>query len=503
MITLTLGYIYKLNKHIYIFLLAVVFATYSCKHKDVIEQTSTDVTDNFPEGIKEIMLNKCATSGCHNAQSYQGAGGLLLDSWEHLFDGGNNGAVVVPYDANNSSLLYFINTFEELGTTALPTMPYNQPPLSKDEYILLRDWINKGAPDQNGNIPFAENAATRQKIYMVQQGCDLVGVIDAERQVVMRYIPVGKTYGKEQPNNITISPDGKYAYVSFWSTNLIQKIDTRTDSVIAELQTPRGFQKAISLSADGKKLIACNWYTQDMLLIDAENMQLISNYGKNIQFIAGFESTPSSDAFYATGQFGNTIYKIAIDGTVTTISIDEQPQTQTSGAETPDPYSIRLSPNKSKYFITCTNTHEVRVLDASSDKLITTIPVGENPQNMSFSTSNPYLFVTCMNDTTSKLEVGSVYVLDYNKNVVVKKITGQFFQPYGISVDDTKGLVYIFSRNEDKNGPPPHHSSPCDGRNGFYQVYDINTLEPYTNKRFEVTVDPYGASVRFRQKLSL
>jgi len=479
-------------------MIVFVFAIHSCKHKDPVQPSGTTVTDNFPDGIKEIMLNKCATAGCHNAESYTGAGGLLLDSWDHLFDGGNNGAVVVPYNADNSSLLYFVNTNTDLGTTALPTMPYNQTPLSKEEYLLLRDWINNGAPGKDGNIPFADNPDTRQKIYMVQQGCDLVGVVDAEKQVVMRYIPVGNTFGKEQPNNIVMSPDGRYAYVSFWGADIIQKIDTRIDSVISEVKTPKGFQKAIALSADGTKLIACNWYTQDLLLIDAVNMQLVSNFGQNIQFIAGFESNPSSDAFYATGQFGNTIYKISMDGTYKTISIDRQPPTQTSAPGTPDPYSIRLSPDKSKYFITCTNTHEVRVMDANTEALIATIPVGENPQNMSFSTTTSNLFVTCMNDTTSKLEVGSVYVIDHNTNKVVKKITGKFFQPYGISVDDTKGLVYIFSRNEDKNGPPPHHSSPCDGRNGFYQVYDVNTLEPYTNKRFEVTVDPYSAAVRFR-----
>ncbi|MCB0697832.1 MAG: hypothetical protein KDC07_10735, partial [Chitinophagaceae bacterium] len=380
----------------------------------------------------------------------------------------------------------------------LPTMPYNNTRLSRDEYILLRDWINNGAPSKNDSIPFSDHPDTKQKIYMVQQGCDLVGVIDAEEQVVTRYIQVGKTYGKEQPNNIVVAPDGRYAYVSFWNANLIQKIDTRIDSVVAEIQTPKGFQKAIALNADGTKLIACNWYTQDVLLIDAVNMQLIQNFGKDMQFIAGFEQTLAGDGFYATSQFGNSIYRISNSGTYSTISINGNAPVQATAPGTPDPYSISLSPNRDKYFITCTNTHEVRVMDANSEQIVSTIPVGENPQNISFSATTPYMFVTCMNDTISKLEVGSVYVIDYTTNQVVKKITGKFFQPYGIVVDDRKGLLYVFSRNEDKNGPPPHHSSPCDGRNGFYQVYDIHTFEPYTNKRFEVTVDPYGAAARFK-----
>lgn len=468
----------------------------ACKHNQDA-QPDTTVPDNFPAGIKEIVLNKCATSGCHNAASYTGAGGLLLDSWEHLFDGGSNGAVVIPYNTDNSSLLYFVNTNEQLGTTAQPTMPYNQPALSENEYILLRDWIANGAPDKNGNILFAADAATRQKIYTVQQGCDLVAVIDAAKNVVMRYIAVGKTYDTEQPNNIVMSPQGDYAYVSFWGANLIQKIDTRIDSVVAEVVTPRGFQKAIQISSDGSKLIACNWYAQDLLLIDATNMQVINNYGRDLQFIGGF-AADNAGGFYATSQFGNTIYYISTNGSKQAISIDGQQPRQTTSATTPDPYRICMTPDRSKYFITCTNTNEVRVMNTATNELLAAIPVGANPQEMAMSTTGPYLFVSCMNDTVSKLEVGSVYVINYQTNQVVKKIMDKFFQPYALAVDDKNGLCYVFSRNEDKNGPPPHHSGPCFGRNGFYQVYNINTLERHNNKRYEISVDPYGAVARFK-----
>lgn len=465
-----------------------------CKHKNVAAPTAV-VEDKYPEAIRTILINKCATAGCHNASSYTGAGGLLLDSWEHLFEGGSNGAVAVPFNAENSSLLYFINTYPELGTTAEPVMPYNETPLSKEEYITIRDWIEKGAPDKDGNIPFATNAAGRQKIYAVQQGCDLVAVIDAEKNVVMRYIKVGVDYGTENPNNVVVSPDGKYAYVSFWNAPIIQKIDTDRDSVVATLSVPRAFQKAIALNSDGTRLIACNWYAQDIILIDATNMQILNNYGRDVRFVAGF-TADNAGGFYATSQFGNTVYQINSDGSYRAISIDGQPTVQETLPGTPDPYSVLLSPQKDKYFVTCTNTDEVRILSAANDELLYTIPVGHNPQLM--VTSGNRLYVSCMNDTNSRLDVGSVYVIDYTNGTVEKKITDQFFQPYGLAADERNGLLYIFSRNEDKNGPPPHHSSPCNGRNGFYQVYDMSTLAPYTGKRFEVTVDPYSAAIRFK-----
>jgi len=483
----------KLPAHILLFYACLCLP--ACRHDKYQAPASGTAANNYPDAVKNILVNKCATAGCHNEASYTGAGGLRLDSWEHLFDGGNNGAVVVPYNTGNSSLLYFANTFPELGTTALPAMPYNQPSLSREEYITLRDWIAAGAPDKYGNIPFATNADTRQKIYTVQQGCDLVAVIDAEKQVVMRYISVGKDFAREQPNNIVMSPDGKYAYISFWNAPLVQKIDTRTDSVIAEVVTPKAFQKAMQLNEDGARLIVCNWHSQELVMIDALNMQLTGNLGKDIPFIGGFAA--AGDIFYATSQFGNTVYKIFADGNHKAISIDDNPPVQEATANTPDPYRIKLSPDKSKYFVTCTNTHEVRVMNTAADTLEKVIPVGHTPQEMAVSLAQPYLFVSCSNDTVSALEVGSIYVINHQTGEVVKKITGKFFQPYAVAVDDRRGLVYIFSRNEDRNGPPPHHSGPCSGRNGFYQVYDLHTLEPYNGKRYEISVDPYGAAPRF------
>ena len=103
-----------------------------------------------------------------------------------------------------------------------------------------------------------------------------------------------------------------------------------------------------------------------------------------------------------------------------------------------------------------------------------------------------------MNDTNSSLDVGSVYVVNYETYSVEQRIADRFFQPHGIALNEKDGILFVFSRNDDKNGPPPHHSGPCSGRNGFYQMYNIATLQRYNNRRYEVSVDPYNAAARFR-----
>jgi DNA-binding beta-propeller fold protein YncE len=93
---------------------------------------------------------------------------------------------------------------------------------------------------------------------------------------------------------------------------------------------------------------------------------------------------------------------------------------------------------------------------------------------------------------------GSVYVINYNTYEVVAVLNGDFYQPHGITVDDQTGTLLVASTNGNPDGPAPHHATACGGRAGWYSVYDINTLLPRSNKRYQVTVMPYSADTRFK-----
>src|SRR3954462_6336962 len=98
-------------QRIFIFILLVFCFAYtvsSCKHEAAI--IPEQATGGFPNDVAKIMINKCATTGCHDAAGAVNAAGLRLDKWEELFKGSSHGAVVVPYSTKYSSLLYFINT---------------------------------------------------------------------------------------------------------------------------------------------------------------------------------------------------------------------------------------------------------------------------------------------------------------------------------------------------------------------------------------------------------
>lgn len=460
----------------------------------------TNYAGQYPDEVRVILERKCATAGCHNDKSYANAANLRLDKWNHLFEGGGTGSVLIPYNTTNSSLLYFINTDSAQGPVLLPQMPLNAPPLSAGEYATIKAWVAAGAPDKVGNVPFAGNPSGRQKVYITQQGCDLIAVIDAATNLIMRYINIGKTLNIEVPHCVRFSPDGRYAYVSFTQGRYLQKIDASTDEVVGDVLLGNGSWNLFQISPDGKRMLVSDFEDKGMLkLINLEKMEVLDPYTiYDVVTPHGIASTPGFDTFFVTSQYGNTVYRITLRGGVKRISIDENESGFVN--QTRDPHEIMMSPDHSRYFLTCQASNEIRVMDAHTDQLLKVIPVGSFPQEMALSTSKPYIFVTCEEEVTPEFPnfKGCVYVINYKTMELVKRIPGPFYQIHGITVDDKNGKVYVASRNVSVKGPAPHHTSQCAGRNGYYNVYDLNTLQPATNRRFESTVDPYSADVRFK-----
>jgi len=468
-------------------ILFVVVGINSCNEEDDPEPAFNDGC--YPPAVAEIMVKKCANSGCHNAQSKVAAGGLDLSTWEAMFLGNRNGAVTIPYRSDQSTVCYFTNTDSTLGIVQKPNMPFNGTPLSQTEYLTIRNWIDAGAPNCAGEIKFS-GAPNRKKFYVANQGCDLVGVHDAETKVIMRYIDVGNSAAIESPHMIKVSPDGQYWYVAFINSTVLQKFRTSDDTFVAEANITQGSWNTFTISADGTKAWVVD-FTQNgrVAYVNLNTMQLELMYQGAGLFTSPHGSAINSNGntLYVTGQIGNILYRADVtdpmNPDITEIDIN------TSGAPNADPHEVAFSPDGSKYFVTCSGRDEVRVFDATNDAFITAIPTGDLPLEMSFSPDNGLLFVTN--------EVGnSVTVIDYTNLTAVKTINVGF-QPHGLAVDDVKNQVYVANRNTPSSGgPPPHHTSSCGGRNGYLTIINMNTLELVPSFKMELSVDPYSVSVR-------
>lgn len=178
-----------------IILLILVLLSFSCtKEKGIPDY------DGYPKEVGEIIANKCSLRGCHNSISSEACAGLDLSSWEAMFKGSRNNSSVIPYRSDHSFLLFSVNTFNDLGPQMYPGMPLNKTPLSRNEVSVIKDWINQGAPNNQGGIKFSDN--NKRKIYVANLGCDFVSVFDGETKLISRAFDVGNSTNTEAPHDI-------------------------------------------------------------------------------------------------------------------------------------------------------------------------------------------------------------------------------------------------------------------------------------------------------------
>lgn len=481
------------NTYYYIFW-AVPFLLISC-----IRDKVTPDYEGYPEQIGKIVVGQCSVSGCHNPVSSYACAGLDLSSWEALFKGSRANSSVIPYRADLSFLLFSINTFNDLGPKLYPTMPLNKKALSKDEVITIREWINKGAPNDKGEIKFADNI-NRKKLFVANQGCDLVTVFDTQSKLIMRTINVGNSLQTEAPHDMIISPDGQYIYLSFYAGNLFQKFRTSDNSKVSEVTLSDYSWHSIDISGDSKVGITTHLSGNGKAtLIDIENMKIIETYQGSGLLIYPHGCALNYDAsmVYITSQQGNYIYKINLSDThnpdINTIML--QPGTMPASNGVYKPYTIKYFPDYSKYAVTCQGTNELRVFDAANDSLLRIIKTTGVPQLMSFSNRFPYLFVSCMEDSANAQTASRVNVINYNTLQLVSAIfTG--YQPRGIAVDDDNNCVWVANRNISPVGWAPHHTTLCNGNNGYITIIDMQSLKLIPEWKAEVSVDPYCIAFR-------
>jgi len=92
---------------------------------------------SFARNVLPIFMVNCAIVGCHD-DSTAGAG-LRLNSYSNVMKGSRYGAVIYPYDAQNSKAVRRIKGIDT------PRMPKNRPALSTADQGLITNWVNGGA----------------------------------------------------------------------------------------------------------------------------------------------------------------------------------------------------------------------------------------------------------------------------------------------------------------------------------------------------------------------
>ncbi len=96
---------------------------------------------SYEEQIQSSIFNTSCLIGCHDGTR---GGGLELSSWSTLMEGGNNGDVIIPFNAVESRLVISVEGGTDEGIPVEP-MPKGLPQLSLSEIRIIKDWIDQGA----------------------------------------------------------------------------------------------------------------------------------------------------------------------------------------------------------------------------------------------------------------------------------------------------------------------------------------------------------------------
>ncbi len=449
----------------------------------------------YPKEVGKIIINKCATTGCHDATSFEGAGNLDLSSYAHLFASKNSNSPVVPFSPERSPLLHFVNTYDELGPKLSPSMPIGGNPLSKEEVLTINSWIAGGARDEQGKLNYLPSK--NSKVMLVMSSiCKKIALLDINDGKIKRYLNIEDAPGF--PSDIVFSETGNHWYLLFSSGRLIQ-YSGEDFTRISSIELGQGNWKELHVRKGSNELWVLNHfgysdYTGGEIAVISENTFTLKSRTDNYYFPTGL--TFDSYGFaYTSCYTGNFIYKINANNLVenTKIMVGSSTQVAYDGNEIRS--SNLLIPEGKNYLLyNSEKNNYVGVWNLETSKKDREIPTGAVPQKMIFE--NGKLWVSCMEEPNMSGKKGMVFLFTENGWKRVKYFyTG--YQSRAMAINPNTKEIFVCNRNADPTGADaPHHYSDCGGANGYVTKLDAFYLKNILGYKCEVMADPYACSIR-------
>ncbi len=490
----------------------------------------------LPDDIATIFDNRNCTN-CHRDDN--ATYGLSLSSVSSIRAGYRYGSVVVPYSILYSHMLWHTNPDSMYdGPSFPPYMPYTASyefdesnSLTEAEFEALKTWINSGAPDREGRpMWYDKQSQSHGKGFFLCSGSDLMGVVDGETGVVMRYIEVGTDPNFiENPHYVQQSPDGQYVYVTLIEGGAVEKYSTTTYERVARTSENLGEQVAhVEVSSDGRWLMVSNWVDDagsgaqnaalDVAILDANTLQVTDKLTES-SFVRphGIALNDDFTVAYVGSNSGNRVRKINLDPSNGTFMDGFPDFIELAPPGNLNIYQLLLSEDGNTLYATCDggdqgSASRIVVVDVSGPSMQVVeeelAQQGECPNGTGIYPRlmriwNGKLFVVTVGPVCrpESRRDGALMVYDINGDGTLtwrKNIYGLAQRPRGMALDEDRQRLFVFGDglgNNDWHHPPPDVSLPP----GQYNVIDLTTLDnPVVETTYPQPVDVssscYGAT---------
>ena len=260
--------------------------------------------------------------------------------------------------------------------------------------------------------------------------------------------PVGKSLPLgDLPLNIAVSSSKKYIAVTNngQSTQSLQLIDTKNEIVLDSINIPKSWL-GLKFSADENFLYASggndNWILQYQIinkkLILKDSIILGKKWPEKIS-PAGIDLDDAKKIMYVVTKENNSLYIIDLK----TKQVINKYQLGGEG------YTCLLSNNKKELYITCWGCDKLLIFDTHEKKFTASIPVGDNPNDLTVTKNDRFIFIANANDN-------SVSVVDLQKRKVIETLNAALYPnaPQGsttnaLALSANEKILYV--ANADNN----------------------------------------------------
>jgi YVTN family beta-propeller protein len=255
-------------------------------------------------------------------------------------------------------------------------------------------------------------------------------------------IPLG-----DLPLNMAVSPSKKLIAVTNngQSVQSIQLIDAVNGKVLDAVVIRKSWY-GLKFSADGKSLYVSAGNDNQVLQYAVKNNKLAledsiilgKRWPEKIS-PAGIEIDDGKNILYVITKENNQLYLINLNTKTITDSLPL----------IGEGYACKLSPDKSKLYISCWGCDLVKVFDTRQKYFDASIPVGDNPNELLLTNNGKYLYVANGNDN-------SVSVVDTKAGKVIETLNAALY-PGSPQGSTTNGLALssdeksLYIANADNN----------------------------------------------------
>jgi YVTN family beta-propeller protein len=207
-----------------------------------------------------------------------------------------------------------------------------------------------------------------REVWATVRGENYVSVIDPVKMRETRRVETANG-----PGMVLFHPDGRYAYVPSSFTPEVNVVDTRTYKVVARVPQASPFSPNLAVSRDGTEV----WFT----LKDSGKTQVMSGEPP-FRILATLDTGPITNHVTTVDNVNGKFAYVTVGGenTVKIYRRGESPKLVATIPVGDLPHGVWGSGDGTRVYVGLENRDAVTVIDTLTNKVLTTIPIGQQPQ---------------------------------------------------------------------------------------------------------------------------